>query len=161
MAFCPKCGAEVPDGAAFCPKCGTQVSALPKAEKKDYSGVGGILVLAGGILCLISSILPLAIMPFIRGILSTALSNVTTIPNVTFLPLAILDWIMGFILVRAVLGVVLGIVAIYAYMRLRAGDLKTGGTIAIIAGVLLFVSGGGFISGLITLIGGILCYTSR
>jgi hypothetical protein len=161
LPFCSKCSAEVPVGAAFCPKCGTQVAALPKPEKKNYPGVGGILVLAGGILSIISSILSLAVMPFIRGVLSNVFSRVTVNPAVPFLPLAIVNWIMGFILLRAVLGVVLGILVIYAYTRLRTGDLKTGGIIAIVAGVLLFVGGGGVISGLITLVGGILCYTSK
>jgi len=27
MAFCSKCGTQVPDGAGFCPSCGTTVSA--------------------------------------------------------------------------------------------------------------------------------------
>jgi ribosomal protein L40E len=161
LPFCSKCGAEVPVGAAFCPKCGRQVGALPKPEKKDYRGVGSILVLAGGIVGIISSLLSLAAMPFIRGVLSTFLSRVTMNPAASFLPLAILNWIMGFILIRALLGVVLGILAIYAYLRLRTGDLKTGGIIAIAAGVLMFVVGGGFLSGLITLVGGILCYTSK
>lgn len=161
LPFCSKCGAELPVGAAFCPKCGTQVGALPKPENKDHTGAGSILVLAGGILCVISSILSVAVMPFIRGILTTALSRVTINSGFPFLPVAILNWVMGFILIRAVLGVVLGLVVIYAYIRLRTGHLKTGGIIAIVAGVLLFVSGEGFISGLITLVGGILCYTSK
>jgi len=151
----------VPVGAALCPKCGTQVGESPKPEKKDYTGVGSILVLAGGILCIISSILSVVVIPLIRGILTTTLSRVTINSGFPFLPVAILNWVMGFILIRAVLGVVLGIVVIYAYIRLRAGDPKTGGTIAIVAGVLLFVSGGGFISGLLALVGGIFCYTSK
>ena len=32
MMFCPKCGAEVSDGAKFCPKCGNQLSDSNKAE---------------------------------------------------------------------------------------------------------------------------------
>jgi hypothetical protein len=161
LPFCSKCGAEVPVGAAFCPKCGTQVAALPNPEKKNYTGVGSILVLTGGILSIISSILSLAVMPLIRGVLSNVFSRVTVNPAVPFLPLAIVNWIMGFMLLRAVLGVVLGILVIYAFIRLRTGDLKTGGIIAIVAGVLLFVGDGGVISGLITLVGGILCYTSK
>jgi ribosomal protein L40E len=161
LPFCSKCGAEVPVWAAFCPKCGTQVGESPKPEKKNYTGVGSILVLAGGILCIISSILSVVVMPFVRVVLTTALSRVATNSGFRFLPVGILNWIMGFIFFRAVLGVVLGIVVIYAYIRLRAGDLKTGGTIAIVAGVLLFVSGGGVISGLLALVGGIFCYTSK
>ena len=29
MAFCPKCGSNVPDGTQFCPACGAQVGANP------------------------------------------------------------------------------------------------------------------------------------
>src|SRR5215510_2503316 len=28
MAFCPNCGAQVPDDAAFCPSCGRQLGAV-------------------------------------------------------------------------------------------------------------------------------------
>ena len=26
MAFCPKCGTEIPNGSQFCPKCGARVN---------------------------------------------------------------------------------------------------------------------------------------
>ena len=38
MAFCPKCGTQVPDDSQFCPACGAQVGAAEQAaqpEKKD------------------------------------------------------------------------------------------------------------------------------
>jgi ribosomal protein L40E len=44
MAFCAKCGAEIPEGADFCPKCGNQVSvsvaaaARPRREEKREKG---------------------------------------------------------------------------------------------------------------------------
>jgi len=59
MTFCMKWGAEIPEGAAFCPKCGAQVSAKASVEKKDYSGTGGMLILIGGILSIIFSIIPI------------------------------------------------------------------------------------------------------
>lgn len=114
-------------------------------------------MLVGGILAIVSSILPLALMPLMRGILS----SMVYMPGVPFMPLAIWDWIAGFMLVGAIISIVLGVFTMYAYNRVKAGDVKTGGTIAIIAGVLLFLSTGGVISGLVTLVGGILCYTSK
>lgn len=129
---------------------------MTKPEKQDYSGIGGVLMLAGGILAIVSSLLPLAFMPLVRGILS----GVARMPEVPFMPLAIWNWIMGFMLFGAVISVVLGIFGIYAYMRVKGGDVKTGGTIGIIAGVILLVTGG-LLTGIITLIGGILCYTSK
>ena len=35
MAFCPKCGRQLPDGAAFCDSCGTQVSQVSQAPKTN------------------------------------------------------------------------------------------------------------------------------
>ena len=36
MAYCSKCGAEVPEGASFCPKCGTGVGkASPEGFDRD------------------------------------------------------------------------------------------------------------------------------
>jgi ribosomal protein L40E len=156
MVFCAKCGAEIPEGAGFCPKCGTQVGALPKPERQDYSGIGAILILAGGILAIVSSLLPLAYMPLIRGILS----EVTRMPGLPFFVLGMWNWIMGLVLVGALISVVLGILAVYAFTRVRRGDVKAGGAIGIIAGVILLVTGGP-ISGVVTIIGGVLCYTSK
>lgn len=31
MAFCSRCGSEIPEGTAFCPTCGTPVGAAPVA----------------------------------------------------------------------------------------------------------------------------------
>lgn len=64
MTYCVKCGTEIPGGAAFCPKCGTPVGAVLRAERKDYSGMGGALILIGGILVLLSALLPLLLVGF-------------------------------------------------------------------------------------------------
>lgn len=43
MAFCSKCGTNVPDGTAFCPKCGTaQGSAAPAAAPTSGAQSGGL-----------------------------------------------------------------------------------------------------------------------
>ncbi len=37
MAFCPKCGAQVPDDASFCPKCGSELGATgPEDFGRDF-----------------------------------------------------------------------------------------------------------------------------
>jgi len=156
LVFCEKCGAELPEGAGFCAKCGAQVGALTKPEKQDYTGIGGILMLVGGLLAIVSSLLRLAYMPLIRGILS----EVALTSRVPFFALGMWDLIMGFVLVGAVISAVFGILTVYAFVRVRKGDAKVGGTIGIVAGVILLVTGGA-ISGIIVIIGGILCYTSK
>lgn len=43
MAYCPKCGTEMPDEAKFCMKCGGQISA--ERSKSGFPIAGGILVI--------------------------------------------------------------------------------------------------------------------
>ena len=38
MAFCAKCGKELPEGATFCPSCGTQVGSGGAAPQAPVSG---------------------------------------------------------------------------------------------------------------------------
>jgi hypothetical protein len=160
MAFCAKCGAKIPEGAGFCPQCGTQVGVLGKPEKQDYSQVGGTLVLVGGILGVVSSVLPLAIIPLVSGMMRgwMQIFRMWGMQGVPFWP--VLEWVGWFTVARAAVGVVLGIIAIYAYTRIRAGQIKTGGTIATILGAIMLLTMG-WLSGIITLVGGILCYTSK
>ena len=164
MAFYAKCGTEIPEGAGFCPKCGMQVGALTKAEKEDRSGIGGTLLLVGGILAIATSLLPLTIIPLWSGIMSDMMRGwmqmfgMWRMQVVPFAPL--LEWVVWLTVARAAVGVVLGIITIYAYTRIRAGQIKTGGTIAAILGVIMLAISG-WISGVVTLIGGILCYTSK
>ena len=37
MAFCPKCGTNVPDGTQFCPSCGAQLGAAPASNPQPQS----------------------------------------------------------------------------------------------------------------------------
>jgi len=73
------------------------------------------------------------------------------------------DWITGVVALWAILsGVmmsVLGVVALYAYNRIRQGDLRTGGIIAIIVGVIMLATTH-WLPGILTLVGGVLCYIS-
>ncbi len=75
------------------------------------------------------------------------------------IPLAIWSWIIEFMVVGAIISIVLGIMTIFAYTRVRSGDLKTGGAIAIILGIIMLVTMN-WLTGIITLIGGILCERS-
>lgn len=131
-----------------------------KPEKQDYSAIGGTLILVGGILGVVSSVLPLAIVPLWSGMMRGWMEvlGMWGMREMPFWP--ILDWVIWFTVARAAVSVVLGIIAIYAYTRIRAGQIKTGGTIAIIIGVIMLVTAG-WLSGIITLVGGILCYTSK
>jgi len=66
----------------------------------------------------------------------------------------------GLVIAGAVISIVLGILAIYSYNRVKSGDLKNGGLIATILGVLMIATAS-WLPGVITLLGGILCYTSK
>jgi hypothetical protein len=68
--------------------------------------------------------------------------------------------IFGFVMLGAVVSVVLGIIAIYGYTRVKSGKIQNGGLIAIIAGIVMLASTH-WVMGIITLVGGILCYTWR
>lgn len=152
-----KCGKEIPEGAQFCPNCGTQVGAVAKAEKHDYSAIGSTLVLIGGILALIFSVFPLALAGMWR-------SWIERFPGM--MPWMAMDgrwigqWILGFMVAGAIISIVLGIGAIYAYKKVSAGDVRNGGIIAIVLSVIMLVTGN-WLPGIITLIGGLLCYASK
>jgi hypothetical protein len=77
-----------------------------------------------------------------------------------YMPFAIGRWLMVLITVVSLVSVVLGIVAIYAYQKVRPGQIKTGGLVAIVLGVIMLATTH-WLTGLLTLVGGILCYTSR
>jgi len=118
------------------------------------------LVLVGGILAIVSSVLPLAIIPLWSGMMKgwMEMFSMWGMQGVPLWPF--LEWVVWLTAVRAAVGVLLGIIAIYAYTRVRVGQIKTGGTIATILGVIMLVTMG-WLSGIITLVGGILCYTSK
>lgn len=163
MPFCAKCGTEIPEGAGFCPKCGTQVGAVVRAEKQDHSGLGGTLILIGGILALISSILPLLLVGMWRSLIDWMGRMIPWIGMDTWrwnMPLLMGRWMMGFIFAGAVISIILGIVTIYAYTRVRAGEIRSAGTIVIVLGVIMLLTMN-WLTGLLTLVGGILCYTSE
>jgi hypothetical protein len=156
-----KCGTKLPKGAEFCSKCGLQVSSGAKDEKKDYSGIGGTLILVGGILGLVLSIIPLMFMWMMRYWMGMrSFGRWTEMPGGWNGPMVFGGWMMGFMVGAAIISIVLGILAIFAYRKVRSGEVKNGGIIAIILGVIMLVTMN-WLQGIIILIGGVLCYTSK
>jgi predicted nucleic acid-binding Zn ribbon protein len=162
MAFCIKCGKEIPEGAEFCPNCGTQIASAEKLEKSDYSGIGGTLILIGGILAIIFSffsIIGATFMSYWGGMMG-GWSGMPHMMGRWGMPMAFGGWILGLWAMGAIISIILGILAIYAYRKIRVGEIRSGGTIAIVLGIIMLVTMN-WLAGFITLIGGILCYTSK
>ena len=162
MTFCIKCGKEIPKGAEYCPNCGEQISTSVESEKSDYTGIGSVLILIGGIIAIISSIfstLALTFMSFWTG----TIDGWTRMPHMMGrwgMPMVFGGWITNFMVIGAIISIILGVIAIYACRKVRGGEVKNGGTLAIILGIIMLITMNWF-AGLITLIGGILCYTSK
>lgn len=154
MPFCAKCGEELPEGAEFCPKCGARVSALIKAERKDYSGAGSALILIGGVLAIILSLFFLTVMPFWG-----AMMRMHGMWGGWPFPWAA-RFAITFMAVGALVSIILGAVAIYAYKKVRDGEPKGGGLMAIVTAVIMLVTMS-WLPGILTLIGGVLCYASE
>ena len=161
MPFCVKCGEKISEDAKFCAKCGTRFGAVA-TEEKDYSETGGTLTLIGGILAIVFSTFPLAIMSMWGGMMGGWMSEMGRwgIMNGGWNMPMMFSWIRAFTIIGALVSIVLGIIAILAWQRVRVGRVKSGGTIAIIVGVLMLITMS-WVPGLITLVGGILCYTSK
>ena len=128
----------------------------------NYPHVGSILILVGGILAIVSSAARLVSTLFV----GRALRAWSARPMVwqgmsqnapTAAPAARLTF--GFMVVGALVTIVLGIIAVYAYTRVKSGRVQNGGLIAIIVGVIMLLSSH-WLMGILTLVGGILCYTS-
>ena len=51
--FCPKCGAENPEGAKFCSKCGAELGA-PAATKPEAESSTGMSANVAGLLCYVA-----------------------------------------------------------------------------------------------------------
>jgi len=138
MPFYMNCGEKLPEGAESCPKCGTQVAAGSKPEKKDYSDIGGTLIMVGGVLKIV---LPFLSLTFALLFWGTMIRRFVQIPEIWIRWGAEL-WIsgviseafrlaMGLVIAGAVISIVLGILTIYVYNKVKGGDIKNGGVIAI------------------------------
>ena len=67
--------------------------------------------------------------------------------------------ILGFMIIGSIVSIVLGIVAIYAYTRVKGGKARSGAMIAIVVGIIMLVTTH-WLTGVITLAGGVICYVS-
>jgi hypothetical protein len=136
-------------------------------EKHDHSVMGSGLIFLGGILALIFPILPLALIFLLRNYIGVLLERIGSLivsnpgesefytnvaPHLT-------TWIVGFIAIGAIFTIILGVVAIYAYTLVKREKLRSGGLLATVAGVGMIATLH-WIPGFITIIGGVLCYTS-
>lgn len=136
---------------------------MPENEKKDHSEVGGLLVFIGGILALIFPVFPLTLTLLLRrdvgewfeaiGVWIIGGGSALAIPH---LP----AFIVFFVAVGAIATIVFGVVAVSAYTWVRRGRAREGGLVAIMAGVAMIASLH-WIPGIITAIGGALCYNSN
>lgn len=66
MQYCPKCGVEVPQGAAYCPSCGTNLYEhnQPLPPSGELSGASQALrAVAFGLMVLSTVVLGFAIIP--------------------------------------------------------------------------------------------------
>lgn len=168
MAFCPKCGAEVPEGSSYCPKCGASIT-LAVAAKKSYVDIGSVLILVGGILAIVFSFWPLTMMAFffpgiprfMGGMMGGMMggywgqwSGWTGWPALGY-------FFTGMIVFAVAVGLVGGLLAIYSWSRIRKGEVKGSSLLAIVVGGILLLTMINFLSGLLILAGGILCYTSE
>lgn len=161
MAFCRNCGTELPEGANFCPGCGAKAAVEVRTVKADYSGVGAALVLVGGILALASSVFPLLVMPFFlfMRVKWSSMVGRGWEPGWSW-PIGLWNVFAGLMVVGFVVAIIAGIVSIYAYTRVRTGEVKEGGLTALVMGAIMLITVN-WLPGIITILGGALCYSSR
>ncbi|MDH5363813.1 MAG: zinc-ribbon domain-containing protein [Dehalococcoidia bacterium] len=120
--FCPKCGAENPEGAKFCSKCGAELGVSAKPSETSV----GLSANVAGLLCYvlgwISGIVFLIIEKKSKFVKFHAWQSIMTfgVLNVTYLILfsiPIIGWILGWVI--WVLGLVLWII-----LMIQAGTGK-------------------------------------
>jgi hypothetical protein len=138
------------------------MSELSETES-SYLHVGSILILVGGILAIVASTIRVVFTLFVGRALWGRIAGPMVLQRLgqsapTVAGMA--RWVYGFMVIGAIATVVLGIIAIYAYTRVKNGKVQNGGLIAIVVGIIMLVSTH-WLAGILTLVGGILCYTWR
>lgn len=128
----------------------------------NHLALGSILVLIGGVLTVIFSLLRMGITFVLRRIMLEWIGN-PMIPQrlgrlASLMP-HMARLILGFMIIGSTVSIVLGIVAIYAYTRVKGGKARSGAIIAIIVGIIMLVTTH-WLTGVITLAGGVICYVS-
>ncbi len=132
MAYCPKCGREVPASSVFCPSCGSSLNAST-SPLQSAANIGGnhpklayYLSLVGGIIVFL-----VAIAYFVAG-------------NA----------------VAGVLGIIFGVLAAYfgrrGYLAKAKQDKLISGMIPMIVGFIVMGAGGALLSDYIVIFGGLL-----
>lgn len=135
---------------------------MSKAES-NYSHLGSIFILIGGILAIIFSAVHVVFMLILGRALRAWIARPMVserLGQMAFPVARMTRSIFDFMVVGAIVTIILGIIAIYAYTRVKSGRAQNGGLIAIIVGVTMLASTH-WLMGILTLVGGILCYTSR
>jgi len=137
------------------------MSTLSKLESNN-SRVGSLFILTGGILAVVFS----AAHVFFTLLVGRALRTWMAGPMVwerrganIFSMIHMGRLMFGFMVIGAIASIILGVVAIYAYTRVKTGKVQNGGLIAIIVGIIIMASTH-WLVGILTLVGVILCYTS-
>ena len=120
--FCPKCGAENPEGAKFCSKCGAELGVTAKPSETSVGLSANIAGLLCYVLGWISGIVFLVIEKKSKFVKFHAWQSIMTfgVLNVAYLILfsiPIIGWVLGWIL--WVLGLVLWII-----LMIQAGTGK-------------------------------------
>jgi len=158
LAFCVRCGAELPEGAVFCPACGAtrQTQQATAGQPKTRLDLASALVIIGGILGLVFALVSMFMIQFFAGMMDFGFGMMGRRGGF---------WMMGYpqfgvffsgiMLLWSALALVGAILAIYSGFKLRQN--KGSAIIGIIGGVLLLVTFS-WIPGLLVLAGAILAY---
>jgi len=135
---------------------------MVKSERKDCSILGSLLILIGGILAIISSLSRLIFTFFLRRVMLRGVETSAAMDRWGrgLMASHMARGILGFAFIGAIITIIVGIVAVYSYTKVKGGSVKNGGLIAIIVAIMMLVTTH-WIAGILTLIGGILCYTSE
>jgi hypothetical protein len=130
---------------------------------KGHPDVGALLIFIGGILALIFPVFPITLTFLLRrdvgewfeniGVWILGSGSALAIPR---LP----AFILFFVAIGAISTIVFGVVAVAAYTWVKRGRFREGGLAAILAGIAMIASLH-WIPGVITTIGGMLCYNSK
>jgi len=133
-----------------------------RETESSHPQVGSILILAGGILAIIAFAIRAVFMLLVRAFWARIARPMILQRLGQSAPAVVgmARWVYGFMVIGAIATIVLGIIAIYAYTRVKNGKVQNGGLIAIVVGIIMLVSTH-WLAGILTLVGGILCYTWR
>jgi len=137
------------------------MSTLSKLESNN-SRIGSLFILTGRILAVVFSAARVLFMLLVGRTLRTWMARPMVWERLGengFSMIHMGRMMFGLMVIGAIASIILGVVAIYAYTRVKTGKVQNGGLIAIIVGIIMMASIH-WLVGILTLVGGILCYTS-